>query len=133
MLRTQYRCHPTISAISNNLFYDDQLLDGVTAEDRPPLAVSVPTVLYRYMKHQYCFCQLDLLQPTWPVLSFFNVSDASEVCERGNSFSNRAEASFVVLLLEALVCDDVSADSIGVITLYKAQQELISAMLAESK
>ena len=41
MLRTQYRCHPAISAIPNELFYDNQLIDGVAPEDRPALAVNV--------------------------------------------------------------------------------------------
>ena len=41
MLRTQYRCHPTISAVSNSLFYQGQLVDGVTAQDRPPVLVSL--------------------------------------------------------------------------------------------
>ena len=29
MLRTQYRCHPSISAICNTMFYDGCLRDGV--------------------------------------------------------------------------------------------------------
>ena len=41
VLRTQYRCHPRISAFASELFYDGCLLDGVTADDRPALAVSV--------------------------------------------------------------------------------------------
>ena len=40
LLRTQYRCHPRISAISNNLFYNEQLIDGIGEELRQPLAVS---------------------------------------------------------------------------------------------
>ena len=40
MLHTQYRCHPHISAIANQLFYNCQLNDGVTADDRPALVVS---------------------------------------------------------------------------------------------
>ncbi|XP_033122340.1 uncharacterized protein LOC117121304 isoform X2 [Anneissia japonica] len=37
MLRTQYRCHPHISALSNQLFYDNQLVDGVNTEQRQQL------------------------------------------------------------------------------------------------
>lgn len=33
MLNTQYRMHPDISLISNHLFYDDELVDGVRKED----------------------------------------------------------------------------------------------------
>lgn len=64
MLKTQYRvrpiaidthtnfiknyiqCHPKISAISNKLFYDRRLLNGVTAEDRKPLIEGLPTVTF---------------------------------------------------------------------------------------
>ncbi|CAB4024832.1 ZGRF1 isoform X2, partial [Paramuricea clavata] len=37
LLRKQYRCHPVISSLSNRLFYNDRLLDGVNAEEREPL------------------------------------------------------------------------------------------------
>lgn len=33
-LRTQYRCHPFIGSLCSRLFYENQLLNGVTAEDR---------------------------------------------------------------------------------------------------
>ena len=39
LLRTQYRCHPVISAMASQLFYQDKLMDGVTREERKPLAV----------------------------------------------------------------------------------------------
>ena len=39
LLRTQYRCHPHISAIANSLFYGGMLTDGVTETDRQPLLV----------------------------------------------------------------------------------------------
>ena len=39
LLHTQYRCHPDISAIANELFYERQLKDGITSHDRPALAV----------------------------------------------------------------------------------------------
>ena len=41
MLRTQYRCHPRISALANALFYENNLLDGVIEEERPPLVVGI--------------------------------------------------------------------------------------------
>ena len=66
------------------------------------------------------------------MLSYFNVAGATEVCESGNSFANRDEAAFVVLLVEALICDDVTASNVGVITLYKAQHELILRLLSQS-
>ena len=51
MLRTQYRCHPTISTLSNNLFYDRQLEDGVTAAERLPLAVRMRNIYVFYSNY----------------------------------------------------------------------------------
>ena len=39
LLRTQYRCHPNISAVANKLFYGGMLMDGVSAEQRSPVLV----------------------------------------------------------------------------------------------
>jgi hypothetical protein len=46
LLRTQYRCHPALSAMPNALFYGGRLLDGVTPQDRPPLLPSLPHQLF---------------------------------------------------------------------------------------
>ncbi|XP_053387906.1 uncharacterized protein LOC123563456 isoform X2 [Mercenaria mercenaria] len=37
LLRTQYRCHPNISAVANKLFYGGMLEDGISEADRKPL------------------------------------------------------------------------------------------------
>ena len=37
LLRTQYRCHPSLSAVANACFYGGALADGVAARDRLPL------------------------------------------------------------------------------------------------
>ena len=42
LLRTQYRCHPQLSALPNALYYDGRLLDGVSAAERLPLLPSLP-------------------------------------------------------------------------------------------
>ncbi|RMX43744.1 hypothetical protein pdam_00023690 [Pocillopora damicornis] len=68
LLRTQYRCHPTISAISNTLFYGKKLLDGVTSEDRSPIVEVVPT------------------------LCFYNVARGKEKCGRDGSYYNDEES-----------------------------------------
>jgi superfamily I DNA and/or RNA helicase len=41
LLRTQYRCHPYISAVANNLFYGGMLEDGISQTQRKPLLVCV--------------------------------------------------------------------------------------------
>ncbi|XP_038611146.1 protein ZGRF1 isoform X6 [Tachyglossus aculeatus] len=96
LLRTQYRCHPAISAIANDLFYEGSLIDGISERDRRPL--------------------LDWL----PTLCFYNVH-GSEQIGRDNSFHNLAEATFTLKLIQSLIASGIEASAIGVITLYKSQ------------
>ncbi|ETE70751.1 hypothetical protein L345_03439, partial [Ophiophagus hannah] len=100
LLRTQYRCHPVIAAITNELFYEGILLNGISEIDRSPL--------------------LDWL----PTLCFYNVN-GSEQIEADNSFYNMAESFFIVKLIQSLVASGVDGSMIGVITLYKSQMSKI--------
>ncbi|XP_072050284.1 5'-3' DNA helicase ZGRF1-like [Amphiura filiformis] len=108
LLRTQYRCHPRISAISSSLFYDKQLIDGVSEEDRPKLIDGFPT------------------------LCIYNVSNGQEVCASDGSFYNDQEATLVVFMIETLLVSEIQPSDIGVITLYKAQMRKIHQMLLSS-
>ncbi|NXU55923.1 ZGRF1 protein, partial [Turnix velox] len=105
LLRTQYRCHPAISAIANELFYEGHLIDGVSKEDRSPL--------------------LDWL----PTLCFYSANGVEQI-ERDNSFYNMAEAHFTVKLLQALIVSGIEGPAIGVITLYKSQMSKIQNLLS---
>nr|XP_056711498.1 protein ZGRF1 [Euleptes europaea] len=105
LLRTQYRCHPAISAISNNLFYDGNLVDGIAEMDRNPLVDWLPT------------------------LCFYNVNGLEQM-ERDNSFHNMAESFFSVKLIQSLIASGIEGSVIGVITLYKSQMSKISNLLA---
>ncbi|XP_060079969.1 LOW QUALITY PROTEIN: uncharacterized protein LOC132559378 [Ylistrum balloti] len=105
VLHTQYRCHPVISNIANTLFYDGQLIDGVTSSDRQPLVSEVPT------------------------LCFYDVSGGQEQTDDGGSFYNEKEAVFVTSLIQALLKRGVDPASIGVITLYKSQMHKIKTSL----
>ncbi|XP_009886490.1 PREDICTED: protein ZGRF1 [Charadrius vociferus] len=96
LLRTQYRCHPAISAIANELFYEGHLIDGVSEKDRSPL--------------------LDWL----PTLCFYSVNGVEQI-ERDTSFYNVAEVHFTVKLIQALIASGIEGSAIGVITLYKSQ------------
>ncbi|KAM6400741.1 5'-3' DNA helicase ZGRF1 [Pluvialis apricaria] len=96
LLRTQYRCHPAISAIANELFYEGHLIDGVSEKDRSPL--------------------LDWL----PTLCFYSVNGGEQM-ERDTSFYNVAEVHFTVKLIQALIASGIEGSAIGVITLYKSQ------------
>ncbi|XP_010123209.1 PREDICTED: protein ZGRF1 [Chlamydotis macqueenii] len=105
LLRTQYRCHPAISAIANELFYEGNLIDGVSEEDRSPL--------------------LDWL----PTLCFYSVNGV-EQAERDNSFYNMAEVHFTVKLIQSLIASGIEGSAIGVITLYKSQMCKIQTLLS---
>ncbi|XP_077134948.1 5'-3' DNA helicase ZGRF1 isoform X1 [Ranitomeya variabilis] len=107
MLRTQYRCHPSISAVANDLFYEGNLLDGISAEDRKPL--------------------LDWL----PTLCFYN-ANGSEQVEGNASFYNVEEANFTVKLIQSLIASGIHGSMIGVITLYRSQMNKICCMLSSA-
>ncbi|XP_031360527.2 5'-3' DNA helicase ZGRF1 [Lonchura striata] len=105
LLRTQYRCHPALSAIANELFYDGNLIDGISEEDRAPLLEWLPT------------------------LCFYSVHGMEQV-ERDNSFYNMAEAHFIVKLIQSLIASGIEGADIGVITLYKSQMYKIQNLLS---
>ncbi|KAH3882869.1 hypothetical protein DPMN_006815 [Dreissena polymorpha] len=106
LLRTQYRCHPHISAIANSLFYGDMLTDGVTETDRQPLLLFLPTLCY------------------------YDVSRGTETSEGVGSFYNEAEAGFVFFLLQTFVLCGLGTERLGVITLYRAQVTRINDLLS---
>ncbi|XP_029419721.1 protein ZGRF1 isoform X6 [Nannospalax galili] len=96
LLRTQYRCHPAISAIANDLFYEGSLINGISERERSPLLEWLPT------------------------LCFYNVMGVEQV-ERDNSFHNVAEAAFTLKLIQSLIASGIAGSMIGVITLYRSQ------------
>ncbi|XP_028404167.1 protein ZGRF1-like [Dendronephthya gigantea] len=106
LLRTQYRCHPLISSISNRLFYNDQLLDGVNAEERKPLVDFIPT------------------------LCFYDVANGKEECSQDGSYFNTSEAKFVVTLIKSLLESEIEPKQIGVISQYKSQLTAINNSLS---
>ncbi|XP_043827956.1 protein ZGRF1 [Dromiciops gliroides] len=96
LLRTQYRCHPAISAIANDLFYEGNLINGISEKERSPLLEWLPT------------------------LCFYNVKGIEQI-ERDNSFHNVAEAAFTLKLIQSLIASGIEGSMIGVITLYRSQ------------
>ncbi|XP_059699608.1 protein ZGRF1 isoform X1 [Haemorhous mexicanus] len=105
LLRTQYRCHPALSAIANELFYSGHLMDGTSEQDRAPLL------------------------PWLPTLCFYSVHGMEQM-ERDNSFYNMAEAHFTVKLIQSLIASGIEGADIGVITLYKSQMYKIQNLLS---
>ncbi|XP_035148991.2 5'-3' DNA helicase ZGRF1 isoform X11 [Callithrix jacchus] len=105
LLRTQYRCHPAISAIANDMFYEGNLMNGVTEIERSPLLEWLPT------------------------LCFYNVKGLEQL-ERDNSFHNVAEAAFTLKLIQSLIASGIAGSMIGVITLYKSQMYKLCHLLS---
>lgn len=144
MLHTQYRCHPKISALSNSLFYNSELIDGVTEQDRAPVHSKLPTV------------------------AFLDVSHGQEKRDRDGSFYNESEQEVIVKLIQTLlqesflsscggrgrssssssdsninsdssgenngdsdnVPNSLTAEDIGIVVLYKSQETKIKAALS---
>ena len=46
LLQTQYRMHPLLSEVPNAHFYENKLLDGVSASDRGALLEGVPPLVF---------------------------------------------------------------------------------------
>lgn len=106
LLRTQYRLHPLLSSIPNELFYQKRLINGVIPRDRAALHPSLPNIL------------------------FIDNVDSSERVAYGGSIENPMEANIVTILLRQLVSTfEIEGDRIGVICPYKAQAALINKLL----
>jgi AAA domain-containing protein len=101
LLDEHYRCHPAIAEISNRLFYGSQL--------------TILTDVSRLRR-------IDDKPVTWqPVLGVARQP-------RGGSWSNEAEAQRVSEVVRQLQARLPAEATIGVVTPYRAQRELISKM-----
>lgn len=106
LLRTQYRLHPLLSSIPNELFYQKRLINGITPSDRAAL------------------------HPLLPNIVFIDNVDSSERVAAGGSIENAMEANIVTILLRQLVSTfNIEGDRIGVICPYKAQAAFINRLL----
>ncbi|KAK3240148.1 hypothetical protein CYMTET_50004, partial [Cymbomonas tetramitiformis] len=100
-LRTQYRCHPMLSRIPNECFYEGRLLDGCTPQDRASLAGDLSA------------------------LTFCDVREGRAQYDQGGSQSNQVEAQVVGKLVCKFLARGVSGANIGVITFFCSQERLI--------
>ncbi|RUP49867.1 LOW QUALITY PROTEIN: P-loop containing nucleoside triphosphate hydrolase protein [Jimgerdemannia flammicorona] len=99
------QCHPRISSISNILFYERRLINGVTMKDRAPLVADLPA------------------------LCFVDVQGQEQQNPRSKSFNNEAEIKVAVATIRRLLELGVRAADVGVIALYKDQADKIDAAL----
>ncbi|GAM29319.1 hypothetical protein SAMD00019534_124950 [Acytostelium subglobosum LB1] len=97
LLRTQYRCHPVISNLSNHLFYSGMLNDGIMEVHRQALVNNLPPIL------------------------FVESDSGSEALDNFGSYFNEDEVSLVMSIIEILMNNGIKESQIGVICLYKAQ------------
>ena len=93
MLKTQYRLHPCISQLSNHLFYEDKLINGVSPTDRS--------------------AHVSNLMP----LSFVDIGNGLEEQSYDGSYFNINEINSVLNICRSLLTRGVDAENIGVIAL----------------
>ncbi|GAQ88406.1 RNA helicase nonsense mRNA reducing factor [Klebsormidium nitens] len=108
MLRTQYRCHPLVSALPNKLFYAGRLLDGCSAADRAALVAGLPALLF-----------LDTRQ------------EAQEARDASSSYYNDYEANLAARMVNKLIDKGCRPGQIGVIVPYRAQASKLNSLLSE--
>ncbi|KRY13912.1 Regulator of nonsense transcripts 1, partial [Trichinella patagoniensis] len=106
-LQIQYRMHPLLALLPNNLFYEGTLQNGVTEQERILEAG-------------------DFRWPNPAVPMFFWCTLSQEEKPRsGKSFLNRAEAAHIEKIATKFLRSGVRADQIGIITPYEAQRAYI--------
>ena len=102
LLRTQYRCHPSIANLASKLFYESRLLNASVTASRPKPLPDYPRILF-----------IDITSPEKAQGGSNYVGD-----EEIDSFVNPGEAIVIQRLVNEVVTTNAS---IGVISLYLAQ------------
>ncbi|ORX93560.1 P-loop containing nucleoside triphosphate hydrolase protein, partial [Basidiobolus meristosporus CBS 931.73] len=102
-------CHPAISALSNRLFYQSKLIDGVCESERQALV------------------------PDLPPLLFINVNGNEQQHSRSKSYFNSNEVGVVALAAKGFLEIGIQPQNIGIITLYKHQADQVEMKLKDSQ
>ena len=112
MLQVQYRMHPKLSEFPSNTFYDGNLQNGVTSDDRIYFNVNFPWP-----------------NPKKPTF-FYHIVGKEEFSASGTSYINREEADFIDTIVKTLLKCTVKPEQIGIITPYEGQRcYIVSRML----
>ncbi|QLL32043.1 hypothetical protein HG536_0C02120 [Torulaspora globosa] len=112
MLDTQYRMHPKISEFPIAKFYQGQLKNGVTEEQKSWEGIEYPLYFYHCDK------------------GFESKVFNRQRGMRGFTYNNRYECEEIKKIIYKLILEkNVRTDQIGIITPYSAQRDLISEML----
>ncbi|KRZ75918.1 Regulator of nonsense transcripts 1, partial [Trichinella papuae] len=106
-LQVQYRMHPLLSLLPNNLFYEGTLQNGVTEQERILEGV-------------------DFRWPNSTVPMFFwCTASHEEIPSSGKSYLNRTEAAHIGKVATKFLRCGIRADQIGIITPYEGQRAYI--------
>ncbi|KAI5954459.1 hypothetical protein KGF54_002234 [Candida jiufengensis] len=117
MLNTQYRMHPLISEFPRQKFYNNELLDGITAEARNIPGIPNDKPVY--------FWDTKGNAPEQSVKNFLRE-------DRGYTYTNQKEINYLKQILQTLIIEKgISRDDIGIITPYSGQRDLISSVLVK--
>lgn len=112
MLDTQYRMHPMISEFPVLKFYEGQLKDGVSDEQKSWEGIKYPLYFYHCDK------------------GFESKVFNRQRGMKGFTYNNRYECEEIKKVIYKLILEkNVKTDQIGVITPYSAQRDLISETL----
>lgn len=110
MLKEQYRMHPAISEYPRNVFYGNELKDGITAKDRTLNNIKYPVYFFDHQGNDA------------PESKIFTSTGE----DFGFSWANRAEVAYTEKIVEKLIKKyGVKHQDIGVMTGYSAQREFI--------
>jgi len=121
MLLTQYRMHPVLRVVCSELFYDNKLEDGVTCEDRPPIA------------------GVEWVHRLAPV-KFIQCSELEDEEEKFGwaSKSNLKEAEIITDVVEKILTaaldeqnPELRISTLGIVSPYMAQTKLMKRSLSE--
>ena len=114
MLQVQYRMHPKLSEFPSNTFYDGNLQNGVSADDRFHFNVNFPWPNNN--------------KPTF----FYHIVGTEEFSASGTSYINRQEADVIGSIVRNFMKCTVKPEQIGIITPYEGQRCYIVSHIAKN-
>lgn len=140
LLSIQYRMHPSIAAFPSAIFYDGLLATPDFMKDIRHLPTNLQKMMPCGRDNNLCVRVVDLggrnneRRGSLSSLSGTNFGGSSDTIEEQTSYLNDPEAQQVVSLLENIIAsEDPSIQSIGIISPYAAQVQLIQGLVSNNK
>ncbi|XP_075256259.1 uncharacterized protein LOC142348695 isoform X2 [Convolutriloba macropyga] len=147
MLNTQYRCHPAIAHLNNQLFYHSTLTNGVTEEQRSAIVCcnsdkeASSLTLKPQLSEGAKLAPVTMVnvdkgcEMSWKSTSSsgYRENSAGREGSRGGSLYNPVEAKLCVdIVVSLLQKQNIAAQDIGVICFYKDQANLVHEELVRA-